>query len=381
MPLARLLGNADPARGAAPQARALADRPEPALAAGRDDDERRRLRRRLVRRRRNAARSTAARIRPGTTATCSELASGISSPLFFAHIRASTGSAIQETNTHPFRYGNWLWMHNGLIRDFPKVHRELVHEIDDSVFHVDRRARPTRRRCSTSRSRSASRSDPVGGGRAEWSASSRRPGERHEHRAPDPDDDRDHRRDARSGRSATRARATRARSTFSTRVGALQAAGSGHRRARGLLPGGEGHRLRSHWAIWPGVWNAVPWRPTSASSRTARTSFARSRPGDRSRLVREKPAAVLGGDEVPFLLVQGERFRERAGVAPAAISVRAEHLREVDENLGPGRDVVVALAMKPWRLHGRGRGLPPTSPCRGARAPARAPLFHFGASP
>ena len=34
-----------------------------------------------------------------------ELAAGISSPLFFAHIRASTGSAIQETNTHPFRYG------------------------------------------------------------------------------------------------------------------------------------------------------------------------------------------------------------------------------------------------------------------------------------
>ena len=64
-----------------------------------------------------------------------ELAAGISSPLFFAHIRASTGSAIQETNTHPFRYGKWLWMHNGLIRDFPKVHRELVNKIDDSLFN------------------------------------------------------------------------------------------------------------------------------------------------------------------------------------------------------------------------------------------------------
>ena len=42
-----------------------------------------------------------------------ELAAGISSHLFLAHIRASTGTAIQETNTHPFRYGNWLWMHNG----------------------------------------------------------------------------------------------------------------------------------------------------------------------------------------------------------------------------------------------------------------------------
>jgi len=64
-----------------------------------------------------------------------ELAAGISSPLFFAHIRASTGSAIQETNTHPVRYGKWLWMHNGLIRDFPKVHRELVNDIDDTLFN------------------------------------------------------------------------------------------------------------------------------------------------------------------------------------------------------------------------------------------------------
>lgn len=63
-----------------------------------------------------------------------ELAAGIRSPLFFAHIRASTGSAIQETNTHPFRHGRWLWMHNGLIRDFPRVRRELALAVDDSLF-------------------------------------------------------------------------------------------------------------------------------------------------------------------------------------------------------------------------------------------------------
>jgi predicted glutamine amidotransferase len=63
-----------------------------------------------------------------------ELAAGISSPLFFAHIRASTGTAIQETNTHPFRHGRWLWMHNGLIRDFHRVRRELVLAVDDSLF-------------------------------------------------------------------------------------------------------------------------------------------------------------------------------------------------------------------------------------------------------
>jgi predicted glutamine amidotransferase len=63
-----------------------------------------------------------------------ELAAGVSSPLFFAHIRASTGTAIQETNTHPFRYGRWLWMHNGLIREFSRLKRELVLAVDDSLY-------------------------------------------------------------------------------------------------------------------------------------------------------------------------------------------------------------------------------------------------------
>jgi predicted glutamine amidotransferase len=63
-----------------------------------------------------------------------ELAGSIASPLFFAHIRASTGTPIQETNTHPFRYGRWLWMHNGLIREFPRVKRELALAVDDGLF-------------------------------------------------------------------------------------------------------------------------------------------------------------------------------------------------------------------------------------------------------
>jgi predicted glutamine amidotransferase len=63
-----------------------------------------------------------------------ELAAGISSPLFFAHLRASTGTAIQETNTHPFRFGRWLWMHNGLIREFPRLRRDLALAVDESLF-------------------------------------------------------------------------------------------------------------------------------------------------------------------------------------------------------------------------------------------------------
>src|SRR4030095_6114539 len=63
-----------------------------------------------------------------------ELAAGISSPLFLAHIRASTGTAIQETNTHPFRYGRWLFMHNGLVREFPRLKRDMLLAVDPSLI-------------------------------------------------------------------------------------------------------------------------------------------------------------------------------------------------------------------------------------------------------
>jgi glutamine amidotransferase len=63
-----------------------------------------------------------------------ELADHIRSPLVFAHIRASSGSPIQETNCHPFRHGRWLWMHNGFIAAFPEVKRDLVLAVDPSLY-------------------------------------------------------------------------------------------------------------------------------------------------------------------------------------------------------------------------------------------------------
>jgi len=63
-----------------------------------------------------------------------ELAQHLTSPLVFAHIRASTGSAIQQTNCHPFRNGHWLWMHNGLIREFKSVKRDLAFAVDPSLY-------------------------------------------------------------------------------------------------------------------------------------------------------------------------------------------------------------------------------------------------------
>jgi predicted glutamine amidotransferase len=63
-----------------------------------------------------------------------ELAGHVRSPLFFAHIRAAIGSAVQQTNCHPFRHGRWLFMHNGFIDGFAAVKRDLVLAVDPSLF-------------------------------------------------------------------------------------------------------------------------------------------------------------------------------------------------------------------------------------------------------
>jgi predicted glutamine amidotransferase len=63
-----------------------------------------------------------------------EVASHVRSPLFLSHIRASTGTAVQQTNCHPFRYDKWLWVHNGLVRDFHLVKRDLSLAVDESLY-------------------------------------------------------------------------------------------------------------------------------------------------------------------------------------------------------------------------------------------------------
>ncbi len=63
-----------------------------------------------------------------------EIAGHVTSPLFLAHIRASTGTAVQQTNCHPFRQGRWLWVHNGLIREFHTVKRDLMLAVDPALF-------------------------------------------------------------------------------------------------------------------------------------------------------------------------------------------------------------------------------------------------------
>ncbi len=63
-----------------------------------------------------------------------ELAAHIESPLFLAHVRATTGTAIQETNCHPFRHGQWLFVHNGVVAGFHGMRRELMLAVDPALF-------------------------------------------------------------------------------------------------------------------------------------------------------------------------------------------------------------------------------------------------------
>jgi glutamine amidotransferase len=63
-----------------------------------------------------------------------ELSRHIRSRLIFAHIRASTGTPVQQSNCHPFRHGRWLWMHNGQIAQFRDIKRELILAIHPSLY-------------------------------------------------------------------------------------------------------------------------------------------------------------------------------------------------------------------------------------------------------
>lgn len=58
----------------------------------------------------------------------------IASPLFLAHVRASTGSATSRLNCHPFVHGRWSFMHNGQIGGFEKLRRRLEAKLSDELY-------------------------------------------------------------------------------------------------------------------------------------------------------------------------------------------------------------------------------------------------------
>lgn len=63
-----------------------------------------------------------------------DLAHHVESPLFLAHVRASTGTPVQQSNCHPFRHAEWLFQHNGGIDRFDEVKRDLTFEVAEELY-------------------------------------------------------------------------------------------------------------------------------------------------------------------------------------------------------------------------------------------------------
>ena len=57
------------------------------------------------------------------------------SHLFFAHVRAATGTAVARNNCHPFACGPWLFMHNGLVGNWEILRRRVEALIPDELYH------------------------------------------------------------------------------------------------------------------------------------------------------------------------------------------------------------------------------------------------------
>ena len=63
-----------------------------------------------------------------------ELAAEVRTGLFLAHVRAGTGTPVQETNCHPFRFHNWIFVHNGYLADFAARTARALFAVDPDLF-------------------------------------------------------------------------------------------------------------------------------------------------------------------------------------------------------------------------------------------------------
>lgn len=62
----------------------------------------------------------------------------IRSPLFLAHVRASTSGETSRVNCHPFAVGNWSFMHNGQVPQIETIRRPLEATLPDNLYAARR---------------------------------------------------------------------------------------------------------------------------------------------------------------------------------------------------------------------------------------------------
>ncbi|HLB98226.1 MAG TPA: class II glutamine amidotransferase [Acetobacteraceae bacterium] len=60
----------------------------------------------------------------------------VRSKLFFAHVRAATGTATTRANCHPFALGRFMFMHNGQIGGYRTIRRRIEALVPDELYHV-----------------------------------------------------------------------------------------------------------------------------------------------------------------------------------------------------------------------------------------------------
>jgi len=58
----------------------------------------------------------------------------LQSHLFFAHVRAATGTPVTRPNCHPFACGRWMFMHNGFIGGWNRLRRQVEALIPDKLY-------------------------------------------------------------------------------------------------------------------------------------------------------------------------------------------------------------------------------------------------------
>jgi len=62
------------------------------------------------------------------------LAAHIRTRLFFAHVRATTGTSVNRANCHPFIWRNWTFMHNGQIGNWSRCRKSFESHIHADLF-------------------------------------------------------------------------------------------------------------------------------------------------------------------------------------------------------------------------------------------------------
>jgi predicted glutamine amidotransferase len=63
-----------------------------------------------------------------------EITRTLESGAFITHVRAAIGSPVQQSNCHPFRYKDILFVHNGFIKDFHRIKLDVVLAIDRDLY-------------------------------------------------------------------------------------------------------------------------------------------------------------------------------------------------------------------------------------------------------